>query len=223
MRGLGPLDNTVTAVPPPSSLRPLAPAGRAPPLRPPAPTGLAPPRDPVPPRSVRVERKARPDKLQSLLYPHPDKMADFKSSVGEDLQPHRLFSDVKFRDTWMQFRAASREAAKDGNESLHKKWYEKFSNTTKSKSNYLLSTRSTKRKDHSFDTGNAPTSAAQPEYKILRKGKSPATPQVAAGITTPPAVPTLRRARRLRSLCFRRRRSSRSRWAAACRLPTLLA
>ncbi len=57
-----------------------------------------------PPPSVRAERKARVDKLQSLLYPHPDKLADFKSSVGGDLQPHHLFSDVKFRYTWMQFK-----------------------------------------------------------------------------------------------------------------------
>ncbi len=147
-----------------------------------------------PPRSVRGERKARADKLQSLLYPHPDKLADFKSSVGGDLQPHRLFSDVKFRDTWMQFEknptGQLRERLQKMAVSLHKRWYEKFSNTTKSKSNCFYSTRSTKCKDHSFDTGNAPTPAAPPEYKIPRKGKSPATPKVAAGSTTPPTAPT---------------------------------
>ena len=66
----------------------------------------------------------------------------------------------------------------------------KLSNTTKSKSHYFSSTRSTKRKDHFFDTGNAPTTAAQPEYKIPRNGKSPATPQVATGSNTPPVAPT---------------------------------
>ena len=56
-----------------------------------------------PPCSVWMGRMARADKLESLLYPHRDKLADFKSSVGGDLQLHRLFTDIKFRDTWMQF------------------------------------------------------------------------------------------------------------------------
>ena len=47
-------------------------------------------KDPVPPppRSVPAERKARANKLQSLLYPHPDKLADFKSSIGGGPQPN---------------------------------------------------------------------------------------------------------------------------------------
>ncbi len=149
-----------------------------------------------PPRSVRMERKARADKLQSLLYPHPDKLADFKSSVGGDLQPHRLFTDIKFRDTWMQFEknptGQLREKLHKMAASLHKRWYEKSSNTTKSKSNCAFNTRSTKRKDHSFDTGTAPTSAP-PGYKIPRKGQSPVTPQATAAGLPPPAVPTFER------------------------------
>ncbi len=147
-----------------------------------------------PPCSGRGERKARVDKLQSLVYSHPDKLADFKSSVGGDLQPHRLFTDLKFRDTLMQFEknptGQLREKLHKMAVSLHKRWYEKFSNTTKSMSNYCSSTRTTKHKDHSFDTRNAPIPAAKLEYKILCKGKSPATPQVAASSTTPPAAPT---------------------------------
>ncbi len=143
---------------------------------------------------MRAERKARADKLQTLLYPHPDKLADFKSSVGGDLQPHRLFSDVKFRDTWMQFEmnptGQLRERLHKMAVSLHKRWYEKHSSATKSKLNSVFITRSTKRKDHSFDTGDAPTSAAQQGYKIPQKGQSLATPQVAAGSISPPAAPT---------------------------------
>ncbi len=99
-QGSGPLENTVTAVPPPTSLRPPAPAGRIPLLHPPIRWVSANKGSGSPPRFVRAEKKARADKLQSLLYPHPEKLADFKSSVGGDLQPKRLLSDVKFRDTW---------------------------------------------------------------------------------------------------------------------------
>ncbi len=49
------------------------------------------------------ERKARTNKLQGLLYPHFGLLADFKSSVGGDFQPHRLLSDVKFRDILKMF------------------------------------------------------------------------------------------------------------------------
>ena len=91
-----------------------------------------------------MERKARADRLQGLLYPHPDKLADFKSSVGGELKPHRLFSDIKFRDSWMQFEKSPtgqlREKLHKMAVSLHKRWYEKYSNTTKSKSNYFSST-----------------------------------------------------------------------------------
>ncbi len=37
-------------------------------------------------RSQRAEKKARADRLQGLLYPHLDLLADFKSSVGGDFQ-----------------------------------------------------------------------------------------------------------------------------------------
>ncbi len=73
---------------------------------------------------------------------------------------------------------------------LHKQWYKKYTGATKSKSNYIFNTRLTKCKDHSFDTGNGPTSAAPPGIKIPRRGQSPATPQVVADGTTPPATPT---------------------------------
>ncbi len=73
---------------------------------------------------------------------------------------------------------------------LHKRWHEKYTGATKSKSNCIFNTCSTKRKDHSFDTRNAPTSAAQPGYKIPRKGQKPVTPQVAADGTMPLATPT---------------------------------
>ncbi len=39
-------------------------------------------------RPLRAERKAKADKLQILLYPHPDLLADFKSSAGRNFQPH---------------------------------------------------------------------------------------------------------------------------------------
>ncbi len=146
------------------------------------------------PRSLRAERKAKVDKLQGLLYPHQDLLADFKSSVGGDFQPHRLLQDVKFRDLLKMFEEKPsgelRDKLRKMAVSLHKRWYSKTSGTTKSKLNTVFNTRSTKRKDHSFDTGNAPTFAAQPGYKIPRKGQSPATPKVAAGSITPPAAPT---------------------------------
>ncbi len=76
--------------------------------------------------------------------------------------------------------------------SLHKRWYEKSSNTTKRNSNYVFDTCSTKRKGHSFDTGTAPTVSAPPGYKIPRKGQLPVTPQAkAVGLPTP-AAPTFR-------------------------------
>ncbi len=75
-------------------------------------------------------------------------------------------------------------------ESLHKRWYGKTSNTTQSKSNNIFNTRSTKRKDHSFDTGNASNTVVSPGYKIPRKGQSPATPQATASSPQLPAAPT---------------------------------
>ncbi len=55
------------------------------------------------PRSLRAERKAKADKLQGLLYQHPDLLADFKSSVGGDFKPHRVLTVVKFRDLLKTF------------------------------------------------------------------------------------------------------------------------
>ena len=42
-------------------------------------------------------------KLHGLFYPHPDKLADFKSFVSGDFKPYRLLADVKFRDTLITF------------------------------------------------------------------------------------------------------------------------
>ncbi len=122
-------------------------------------------------------------------------MADFKSSVSGDFKPYRLLADVKFRDALITFEghpdASGRDKLRKMAESLHKRWYGKTSNTTKSKSNNISNTRSTKRKDHSFDTGNASNTVVPPGYKIPRKGQSPATPQ--ATVSNPPlsAAPTV--------------------------------
>ena len=48
----------------------------------------------------------------------------------------------------------------------------------------------TKCNDHTFDTGNTPSTAAQPRYKIPRKGQLPATPQATANSPPLPAAPT---------------------------------
>ncbi len=94
------------------------------------------------PRSQRAERKARADKLQGLLYPHPDLLADFKSSVGGDFQPHRLLTDVKFRDLLKTFEGKPsgqlRDKLRKMAVSLHKRWYSKASGTTNSKLNTVF-------------------------------------------------------------------------------------
>ncbi len=147
-------------------------------------------------RAGREERRARADKIQCLLYPHPDKLAVFKSSVGRDFMPYRLLADVKFRDALITFEeypdASGSDKLRKMAVSLHKRWYEKASNTTKSKSNNIFNTRSTKLKDHSFDTGNAPKAVVQPGYKIPKKGQSPATPQAMASSPPLPAAPTFK-------------------------------
>ncbi len=168
--------------------------GAGPPPRPLAPAGLAPSQDPVSPhRSVLAERKAWADTLQALLYRHPDKLSDFQSSVGGDFKPYRLLADVKFRDILTTFEGHPDVSGRDKlckmAVSLHKRWYEKSSNTTKSKSNNIFNNCSDKRKDHSFDTGNTSSTAAQPGNKIPRKGQSPATPQVTASNPPLPAAP----------------------------------
>ncbi len=103
--------------------------------------------------------------------------------------------------------------------SFYKWWYSKASDITKSKLNIVFNTRSTKRKDHFFETGNAPTSAAQPGFKISWKGQSPATPKVAAGSTLPQAAPTFEEGEEIKI----NQLPTEGSWAAACCSPTLLA
>ena len=82
-----------------------------------------------------MERKAKADKLQVLLYPHMGLLVDFKSSVGGDFHPHKLFSDVKFRAILKMFQEASTGHHWDKLcktvVSFHKRWYSKTSGTTK--------------------------------------------------------------------------------------------
>ncbi len=43
----------------------------------------------TPPRFVPAERRTQAENLRRLLYPHPDELADFKSSVGGDFKLYR--------------------------------------------------------------------------------------------------------------------------------------
>ena len=121
-------------------------------------------------------------------------MADFKSSVSGDFKPYHFLADIKFTDALITFEghpdAPGRDKLCKMAVSLHKQWYEKASNTTKSKSNNIFNTCLNTHKDHSFDTGNTPNAAAQPGYKIPRKGQSLATPQATASSPPLPAAPT---------------------------------
>ncbi len=143
---------------------------------------------------MQADGRARADKLQGLLYPHPEKLADFKSSISGDFNPYRLLAVVKFRDALITFEGHPDVSGPDKlckmAVSLHKCWYQKASNTTKRKWNNIFNTCSTKRKDNSFDTWNALNSVVQPGYKFPRKGQSPATPQVTASSPQLPAAPT---------------------------------
>ena len=134
--GSGPLENMVTTVPPPTSPRPLAPAGRAPPPapRPVALAGRAPSKDPVlPPPSPRPlhagGEEGEGGKAPELALPPPGQTCRLQVLCRRDLQPNRLFSDVKFRDTWMKLEknptGQLREKLHKMDVSLHKRWYEK--------------------------------------------------------------------------------------------------